>query len=82
MQCSANGSGPTSNAREPARSSPNTSSATTRASRGVGRTSVRRARVAKGDLAGLHSIRINDQWRIVFRWTVRGPEEVKIVDYH
>ncbi len=26
--------------------------------------------------------RINDQWRIVFRWTVRGPEEVRIEDYH
>lgn len=36
----------------------------------------------KGDLAGKHSIRINDQWRIVFRWTDRGPEDVEIVDYH
>jgi proteic killer suppression protein len=36
----------------------------------------------KGDLAGKHSIRINDQWRIVFRWTATGPEEVEIVDYH
>ena len=31
---------------------------------------------------GMHSIRINDQWRIVFRWTVAGPEEVEITDYH
>jgi toxin HigB-1 len=36
----------------------------------------------KGDLAGKHSIRINDQWRIVFRWTDAGPEDVEIVDYH
>ena len=36
----------------------------------------------KGDWAGYHSIRINDQWRIVFRWTDSGPEQVAIVDYH
>ena len=36
----------------------------------------------KGHLAGFHSIRINSQWRIVFRWTPAGPEDVKIVDYH
>lgn len=36
----------------------------------------------KGDRAGKHSIRINDQWRIVFRWTTEGPEQVEIVDYH
>ena len=36
----------------------------------------------KGDLKGYHSIRINDRWRIVFRWTVSGAEEVRIVDYH
>ena len=36
----------------------------------------------KGDLIGLHSIRINDQWRIVFKWTDAGPVEVKIKDYH
>lgn len=36
----------------------------------------------KGALAGKHSIRINDQWRIVFRWTDAGPEDVEIVDYH
>ena len=35
-----------------------------------------------GDLAGKHSIRINDQWRIVFKWTDTGPEEVEINDYH
>jgi proteic killer suppression protein len=36
----------------------------------------------KGNLAGTHSIRINDQWRIVFRWTKSGAEDVEIVDYH
>ena len=36
----------------------------------------------RGDLKGCHSIRINDQWRIVFRWRNSGAEEVRIVDYH
>ncbi|KPF93139.1 Killer protein [Rhodopseudomonas sp. AAP120] len=36
----------------------------------------------KGALRGSHSIRINDQWRIVFRWTNAGPEDVDIIDYH
>lgn len=36
----------------------------------------------KRDLVSLHSIRINDQWRIVFRWTANGPAEVRICDYH
>jgi proteic killer suppression protein len=36
----------------------------------------------RGDRAGQHSIRINDQWRICFTWTQAGPEEVEIVDYH
>jgi len=36
----------------------------------------------KGNLAGLDSIRVNDQWRIVFRWTEAGPADVAIVDYH
>lgn len=36
----------------------------------------------KGKFAGKHSIRINDEWRIVFRWTGMGPEEVEITDYH
>jgi proteic killer suppression protein len=36
----------------------------------------------KGNLAGKHSIRINDQWRIVFRWSPAGPEDVEIMDYH
>ncbi|MCB0996124.1 MAG: type II toxin-antitoxin system RelE/ParE family toxin [Acidimicrobiales bacterium] len=36
----------------------------------------------KGDRAGAYSIRINDQWRVCFRWTTAGPEDVEIVDYH
>ena len=35
-----------------------------------------------GDRAGQHSIRINRQWRICFRWTHDGPDDVEIVDYH
>ncbi len=35
-----------------------------------------------GDRAGQHSIRINAQWRICFRWTDEGAEDVEIVDYH
>jgi toxin HigB-1 len=41
-----------------------------------------RLEALKGNMAGKHSIRINDQWRVVFRWTPAGPEEVEIVDYH
>jgi proteic killer suppression protein len=41
-----------------------------------------RLEALRGDLGGRHSIRINDQWRIVFRWTNEGPEQVEIVDYH
>lgn len=41
-----------------------------------------RLEALKGHLAGKHSIRINDQWRIVFRWAAAGPEDVEIVDYH
>ncbi len=35
-----------------------------------------------GDREGQHSIRINDQFRICFRWTPDGPDDVEIVDYH
>ena len=41
-----------------------------------------RLEALKGDLAGLHSLRINDQWRIQFRWTDSGPTDVEIRDYH
>ena len=36
----------------------------------------------KGDLKGKHSIRINDQWRVVFRWDAGDAHDVEIVDYH
>jgi len=35
-----------------------------------------------GDRKGLHSIRINDQYRICFKWTDLGPDDVEIVDHH
>ncbi len=41
-----------------------------------------RLEALKGGLAGRHSIRINDQWRICFRWTKSGVEELEIMDYH
>ena len=41
-----------------------------------------RLEALKGDRKGQHSIRINDQWRICFRWTASGPADVQIVDYH
>ena len=36
----------------------------------------------KGNRSGQYSIRINDQWRVCFRWTNAGAENVEIVDYH
>jgi toxin HigB-1 len=41
-----------------------------------------RLEALKGALAGRYSIRVNDQWRIVFRWTDQGATDVDIVDYH
>ena len=41
-----------------------------------------RLELLRGDRAGQHSIRINDQFRLCFRWSDSGPEEVEIVDYH
>ena len=41
-----------------------------------------RLEALKGDRRGQFSIRINDQWRICFRWSAAGTEEVEIVDYH
>lgn len=41
-----------------------------------------RLEALKGNRAGQHSVRINDQWRICFTWTDSGPERVQIVDYH
>lgn len=36
----------------------------------------------KGDRAGQHSIRVNDQWRVCFRWEGADAQDVEIVDYH
>ncbi len=36
----------------------------------------------KGDLKGYYGIRINDQWRVIFRWSDAGPYDVRITDYH
>ncbi|KAB1652086.1 plasmid maintenance system killer [Pseudoclavibacter chungangensis] len=41
-----------------------------------------RLEALKGDRRGQHSIRVNDQWRICFRWTDSGAQDVQIVDYH
>jgi len=41
-----------------------------------------RLEALKGDRTGRHSIRINNQWRVCFRWTAAGAEDVEIVDYH
>ena len=41
-----------------------------------------RLEALKGRRAGLFSIRINDQWRVCFRWSEGGAEDVEIVDYH
>lgn len=41
-----------------------------------------RLEAIKGDRAGQHSIRVNDQFRVCFRWTGAGAEDVEIVDYH
>ena len=41
-----------------------------------------RLEALRGDRRGQHSIRINDQWRICFRWTEQGATEIEVVDYH
>lgn len=41
-----------------------------------------RLELLKGDRAGQHSIRVNDQWRVCFRWKDGGADEVELVDYH
>ncbi|MEZ6010179.1 MAG: type II toxin-antitoxin system RelE/ParE family toxin [Planctomycetota bacterium] len=35
-----------------------------------------------GDLKGFHSVRVNAQWRLVFRWSADGARDVRRVDYH
>lgn len=41
-----------------------------------------RLEALKGNFAGFHSIRINNQWRIVFRWQASNADDVQIIDYH
>jgi len=41
-----------------------------------------RLEALKGSRTGQHSIRVNDQYRVCFRWTEAGAEDVEIVDYH
>jgi proteic killer suppression protein len=41
-----------------------------------------RLEALKGKLEGCHSIRINDQWRVVFEWSSEGPSRVRVTDYH
>ena len=41
-----------------------------------------RLEVLRGDLRGFHSIRVNDQWRIVFRWVSGDAHDVRLTDYH
>ena len=36
----------------------------------------------RGDRVGQYSIRVNDQFRVCFRWSAAGAEDVEIVDYH
>jgi proteic killer suppression protein len=41
-----------------------------------------RLEALKSDLKGLHSIRVNDQWRLVFRWEGNNARDVRLTDYH
>jgi proteic killer suppression protein len=41
-----------------------------------------RLEALKGRLDGCYSVRVNDQWRVVFEWTTEGPTRVKVTDYH
>jgi len=41
-----------------------------------------RLEALRGNRAGQYSIRINQQWRVCFRWTEKGPADVEIADYH
>lgn len=41
-----------------------------------------RLEALRGDRSGIHSVRVNDQFRVCFRWTPAGPADVEIVDYH
>ena len=41
-----------------------------------------RLKALRGNRAGQHSIRINDQWRVCFVWTDQGATEIEVTDYH
>jgi len=41
-----------------------------------------RLEALRGNLRGSYSVRINDQWRVVFEWTPDGPSRVRVADYH
>jgi len=41
-----------------------------------------RLEALRGGLRGFHSIRINDQWRVVFRWAEGAAHDVRVLDYH
>jgi len=41
-----------------------------------------RLEALRGERKGFHSVRVNDQWRIVFRWSDGSPEDVELCDYH
>jgi proteic killer suppression protein len=41
-----------------------------------------RLEALRGDRKGQWSVRINEQWRLCFRWAAEGPEDVEIIDYH
>jgi proteic killer suppression protein len=41
-----------------------------------------RLETLKDDLRGLYSIRVNDQWRVVFRWEAGNAHDVRLTDYH
>ena len=41
-----------------------------------------RLEALKGSRKGQHSIRINEQWRVCFIWTLQGAKDIEIVDYH
>jgi len=41
-----------------------------------------RLEVLRGDRAGQHSIRVNDQWRVCFRWRGEDAHDVELADYH
>ena len=50
--------------------------------RGLRAPPANRLEALSGNRKGQYSIRLNDQWRICFRWTKEGPEHVEIVDHH